>query len=69
MLNLQRQIEHEPFDQTGSRLNILRRQIAFYRQNLRQSSDVEFATIYAREILEAQRELTDLLNQVRPEQR
>jgi hypothetical protein len=69
MLNLQSQFEpgpsHDRFEGTESRLNILRRQIAFYRQNLRQSFDAEFAAIYAREIARAERELGDLLGKPR----
>jgi hypothetical protein len=47
-------------EETEGRLNILRRQITFYRNSLRQSSDAEFAAIYTREIMDAQRELADL---------
>lgn len=53
----------DPLGGPDSRAGILRCRIAFYRQHLRQSSDVEFAVIYARELTNAQRALADLLEQ------
>jgi hypothetical protein len=65
MLNILSRIEldypADPSDGSEDRLNILRRQIAFYRQNLRQTVDREFAAIYAREILRAEGELAGLM--------
>jgi hypothetical protein len=65
MLNILSRIELDyPADRLGGsedRLNILRRQIAFYRQNLRQTLDKEFAAIYAREIVRAECELAGLM--------
>jgi hypothetical protein len=69
MPNLQPQFEREGLGGTEGRLNTLRRQIAFYRQNLRQSSDAEFTTIYAREIAQAESEMACLVKQARPGQR
>ena len=67
MLNLLSRVEIEDFwiEQSAAsedRLNILRRQIAFYRQNLRQTADAEFAAIYLREIVRAQSEVAVLLD-------
>ena len=45
----------------AERIAALRRQIALYRHQLRQSFDPEFVAIYAREIAEAQFELKNLL--------
>jgi len=50
MLNLLSRVEIEDYwiEQSAAsegRLNILRRQIAFYRQNLRQTADAEFAAM------------------------
>ena len=49
-------------DGSKDRLNVLRRQISIYRQNLRQTFDAEFAAIYVREIVRAECELAGLLN-------
>ena len=67
MLNLLSRVEIEDYwiEQSAAsegRLNILRRQIAFYRQNLRQTADAEFAAIYLREIVRAQSEVAGLLD-------
>ena len=70
MLNLLSRVELD--DRTDlsrgaeDRLNVLRRQIAFYRQNLRQTLDAEFAAIYVREIVRAQFEVAVLLNGDQP---
>jgi len=49
------------------RVAALRRQIALYRQQLRQSFDPDFTAIYAREIAEAQFELASLLDSAGPD--
>jgi len=49
------------------RVAALRRQIALYRQQLRQSFDLDFTAIYAREIAEAQFELASLLDSAGPD--
>ena len=67
MLNLLSRVEienrwTEPSEGTEDRLNVLRRQISIYRQNLRQTLDAEFAAIYVREIVRAECELAGLLD-------
>ena len=66
MLNLFSRIEldytADKLDESKDRLNVLRRQISIYRQNLRQTFDAEFAAIYVREIVRAECELAGLLN-------
>ena len=49
-----------------ARVATLRRQIALYRQQLRQSFDRDFTGIYAREIAEAQFELASLIDSAGP---
>ena len=54
----------EPRDDERSveiRLNILRRRIALCREHLRRGFDAEFASVYVREINDAQHELAELL--------
>ena len=43
------------------RINVLRRQLAIYRAQLRSSFDPEFVSIYAREVALAQYELARLV--------
>jgi len=50
-----------------ARAAALRRQIALYRQQLRQSFDRDFTAICAREIAEAQFELASLLDSAGPD--
>ena len=73
MLNLLSRVEIEDCwieqsEASEDRLNILRRRIAFYRQNLRQTADAEFAAIYLREIQRAQSEVAGLLDGDPPEE-